>query len=117
MTSFPRSARLLKPAEFKQVIGNGRRRRSSSFTAFELANPECIAARLGLTVSRKAMPKAVARNRFKRIVRESFRRQPQLPRCDIVIMAAPTARKVSASQLAAELIEYWGRLRERWPVS
>ncbi len=117
MTSFPRSARLLKPAELKQVIGNGRRRRSSSFNAIELANPECIAARLGLTVSRKAMPKAVARKRFKRIVRESFRRQPQLPRCDIVIMAAPTARKVSASQLAAELIEYWGRLRERWPVS
>lgn len=68
-------------------------------------------------MAKKALPLAVARNRFKRIVRESFRQQSGLPPCDVVIMATPNARKVTAGQLAAELTEYWGRLRERWPAS
>ena len=43
-------------------------------------------ARLGLVVSKKGNPKAVRRNRIKRITREQFRRHAlQLPAVDIVI--------------------------------
>ena len=40
-----------------------------------------------------------------------------LPCCDVVIMAATGARTTDRRQLAAELHEYWRRLRERWPAS
>lgn len=116
MTGFPRTARLLKPADFKRVISQGRRRRSPSFTAYEHAG-ETGDARFGLTVSRKAMPRSVDRNRFKRIARESFRASLPLPRCDVVIMASANAKLKSRHELAAELIDYWTRLRERWPAS
>ncbi|MGQ0697132.1 MAG: ribonuclease P protein component [Panacagrimonas sp.] len=116
MTGFPRAARLLRPIDFKRVISEGRKRRSASFTAFEQAG-QSERARLGLTVSRKAMPRSVDRNRFKRIARESFRAAAPLPLCDVVIMAAPSARTAERSQLAAELGDYWKRLRERWHVS
>ncbi len=43
-------------------------------------------ARLGLVVSKKGNPKAVRRNRIKRVIREQFRRHArQLPAVDIVI--------------------------------
>lgn len=116
MTGFPRAARLLKPLEFKRVISGGRKRRSSSFTAYEMAG-EAGSARLGLTVSRKAMPRSVDRNRFKRIAREAFRSAASLPSCDVVIMATATARTIERRQLAAELGDYWKRMRERWPAS
>ena len=43
-------------------------------------------ARLGLVVTKKGNPKAVRRNRIKRIIREQFRRQAHvLPAVDIVV--------------------------------
>ncbi len=97
-------------------MGQGRRRRSASFTAFELPGLG-ESARVGLTVSRKSLPRSIDRNRFKRIVRETFRASLPLPCCDVVIMAAIGARTTDRRQLAAELHEYWRRLRERWPAS
>lgn len=113
MTGFARTARLLRPADFKRVMSQGRKKRSASFTAYEHEGPGQL-ARLGLTVSRKAMPRAVDRNRFKRLARESFRAAGPLPAHDVVIMASPAARKTARSELANELRNYWQRLRERW---
>lgn len=97
-------------------MAHGRRRRGNSFTAIEQAGAT-DGPRLGLAVSKKALPHAVDRNRFKRIVRESFRAALDLPACDVVILASPAARATERRQLALELGEYWKRLRERWPRS
>lgn len=98
------------------MISQGRKRRGKSFTAFEQIG-EGETARFGITASRKNLPRSVDRNRFKRLARESFRLSQPLPRCDVVIMATPAARTATRVELAAELIEYWGRLRARWPAS
>lgn len=116
MAGFARTARLLRPADFKRVMSQGRKKRSASFTAYEHEGPSEL-ARLGLTVSRKAMPRAVDRNRFKRLARESFRAAGPLPARDVVIMASPTARKTARGALATELHDYWQRLREQWSGS
>jgi ribonuclease P protein component len=116
LTGFPRSVRLLTPADFKRVLMQGRKRRSASFTAIEQSG-QGDTARLGITVSRKTMPRSVDRNRFKRIARESFRAALPLPCCDVVIMAAVPARTTERHALAAELHEYWRSLRSRWPAS
>lgn len=97
-------------------MSQGRRRRSASFTAFEQRG-ETDHARLGLTVSRKSMPRSVDRNRFKRLVRESFRLARNLPACDVVLSATPVTRTVAPRKLADELRDYWNRLPERWPAS
>ena len=47
-------------------------------------------SRLGLVISKKNAKKAVLRNRFKRIVRESFRaNQKSLKNFDFVVLARP----------------------------
>lgn len=67
--------------------------------------------RLGLAISRKAAPRAVDRNRVKRIVRESFRhRQTSLAGRDLVVLARPGIGRQSSVELRAALEQLWGKI-------
>lgn len=70
---FPRSARLLRHADFEQVYKNGRRHFSAHVTVFFLGRePKEGAMRVGFTVG-KVLGGAVVRNRMKRCLREAVR--------------------------------------------
>ena len=58
--------------EFQHVYRNGKRYEGVFITAFVIENQEPN-HRLGVTASKKALGKAVQRNRAKRLLRESFR--------------------------------------------
>ena len=68
---FPKSARLLKRAEFRRVYDEGQRRNGSYFAVFYRPNG-LGETRLGITVPAR-VGKAVLRNRVKRRLREAFR--------------------------------------------
>jgi len=81
--AFPRSARLLRHADFERVYKQGRRHFSASMTVFYWPRPEgtttpaaksvkAAGLRIGFTVSR-ALGGAVERNRMKRRLREAVR--------------------------------------------
>ena len=76
---FPRTARLLRHADFERVYKQGRRHFSASITVFYLPRPEPEAPtsglRIGFTVGR-ALGGAVQRNRIKRRLREAVRMTP-----------------------------------------
>ena len=63
---------LRDPAEFQHVYRNGRRFDGVFITVFVIDN-ETSQHRLGVTASKKAVGKAVQRNRAKRLLRETFR--------------------------------------------
>jgi ribonuclease P protein component len=68
-------------------------------------------SRLGLVISRKAAGSAVARNRIKRQVRESFRHwQGQLGSLDIVVIGRPGIAAQPNKVLSAALQGIWKRL-------
>ena len=68
-------------------------------------------ARLGLAVAKKHVRRAVARNRIKRLIRESFRRHRDLLEgLDIVVLVRPGVEKADNATLLAALNRHWRRL-------
>jgi ribonuclease P protein component len=110
-------------AEFQHVYRNGKRYEGVFITAFIIENQESN-HRLGVTASKKAIGKAVKRNRAKRLLRETFRLSETLMRgldkkYDWVLNAkiAVLSQKVEAPcQELKGIIEKVGRLETRAPV-
>ena len=64
-------------------------------------------------MSRRAAKRAVDRNRLKRIAREIFRTQKDLPHWDFVVMAKPLAATTPSAALRESLTEHFERLRQK----
>jgi len=96
--------RLLRRADFQNVLGGGRRcaRRFLVFCAAPRESAD-LPTRLGLTVSGK-VGGAVARNRVKRRLREIFRRRHAAlpPGWDIVLIARPGCADAPSAGFAAD---------------
>lgn len=115
--TLPRSARLLKPAEFNKVF---EKNAGSSDACFRvIARPSCQReTRLGIAVSKKVEKKATARNRIKRVVRESFRlwrareTSVDVRPMDIVVLARPASTTICNRQLRRSLEQHWTRLSQ-----
>ena len=76
--TFPAEYRLRHPAEFRRVFDRRRSVSDDKLIVYACENLQAH-SRLGLSVSRK-VGGAVARNRWKRLIREAFRRsRGQLP--------------------------------------
>ncbi|MDP6182511.1 MAG: ribonuclease P protein component [Gammaproteobacteria bacterium] len=102
--------RLLKPIEFQHTFAQGKRYRCRFFTVTARVN-ELKHPRLGLAISRKHAPRAVERNRIKRVVRESFRcNATRMGPVDIVVQATATARSESSDVLSRKLEVLWSKL-------
>ena len=98
---FPRAARLTRPSEFTRVFKQGRRSHSRYFILIAKSGGE--RARLGLAVGRKVSPRAVARNRIKRIVRDAFRRTA-LPPVDLVVVARNGCGRADTDALREDIL-------------
>ena len=102
-TPCARQSRLTRPAQFEAVLAGGRRSGSRSFLARALPNAERI-CRLGLIVGKKAAPRAVDRNRIKRLVRIVHRRlAAELGELDIVVQLRGNPRGRGNAELFEEL--------------
>ena len=111
---FQRSQRLCRPAQFQAAYAQGRRFGNELFTATVRVNDGHASARLGLSIAARSVGNAVNRNRLRRQVRESFRRQQGLPPVDIVIGARNGAREAPAKALREALERLWKQINEAW---
>ncbi|MCB1724467.1 MAG: ribonuclease P protein component [Chromatiaceae bacterium] len=110
---FPRSARLLKAAEFEHVFAQPRRSADRYFTVLARAS-KCPRARLGLAISKRQVPSAVLRNRLKRLARERFRQLcGTVHGLDLVIMARAAAGNAARPSLNASLDHHLKSLTQR----
>ena len=103
----------MTPSDFTPVFKNPVVASSAAFTI--LAKPNNLdRPRLGLTMAKKKVKLAVARNRLKRISRESFRlNQHDLPNIDIIVMAKKGSDNLSNEELTAQLLKLWQKLIRR----
>ncbi|MEM7281599.1 MAG: ribonuclease P protein component [Pseudomonadota bacterium] len=106
--SFPKCVSLRRPAQFSRVFEKPKRTSDGLFTVLARRN-ELGFPRLGLAISKKSVGKTnVKRNRFRRVVRESFRlSQHELPNVDVVVMAKQGVQKASSQELQQSLNNHW----------
>jgi ribonuclease P protein component len=100
MPSYPKSNRLRNRSDFDSV-----RRAGKEFVGvfFRVRLLPSSSFKLGLIVSRK-FGKSTIRNRFKRLIRESFRHLPStLAPCHIVVLPRIEAKGASYQDLFSEL--------------
>jgi ribonuclease P protein component len=96
------------------VLKGGRRVQEKLLTLVVLPAAAAPAeARLGLAISARAVPRALARNRIKRLARESFRAcRAQLPAADLVLQARAGAGTAERAELRSTLDRLWRRVKE-----
>jgi ribonuclease P protein component len=111
--TFGKNRRLLKSSDFKEVFDNN---------SVRVAHPNLLilsepngteTSRLGLVIGKKNVPTAVARNKVKRIVRETFRLTDLPVAVDLVFLARKDLGKLSSAELATLIQQSWVRLAAR----
>ncbi|WP_295538732.1 ribonuclease P protein component [uncultured Thiohalocapsa sp.] len=114
-TGLPRHKRLTQASEFSRVFRRPARRSDDCFSVAARHRNVCDAhgapARLGLAISRKALPRAVDRNRVKRIVRESFRHLRLCPGIDFVVVARTGLRRADKAAMRASIDTHFDTLQ------
>ncbi|MCA8864189.1 MULTISPECIES: ribonuclease P protein component [unclassified Halomonas] len=109
---FPRQLRLLNAGDFSHVFEQADLKVHGKGMMALVRLSTRGYPRLGLVVSKKNVKRAVDRNRFKRLVRESVRlRQHQLPSVDIVVLARRGVQDIDNDTLHRQLHGMWKRLQ------
>jgi ribonuclease P protein component len=115
--TLPARLRLRRRRDFNAAYARGRRMGDGFFAVTATCN-ETGTPRLGLAVAVKVAGGAVARNRIRRIIRESFRlHQGEIPAVDLVVSARPKARDASGRTLHASLAALWKKVGEQCAIS
>ncbi len=104
---FPGASRLADGADFDLVFKQPARSSDRFFTVLYRGN-DLGYPRIGLAIAKKRVRRAVARNRLKRIIRDSFRHaKNQLLGADIVIMARDRTELAENKELFSSLEKHW----------
>ncbi|MCP4431567.1 MAG: ribonuclease P protein component [Gammaproteobacteria bacterium] len=105
--SYPRQNRLTRAIDYRQVFENNFRQGDVNITILVRNEPGSL-ARLGFAIAKKQIPKAIQRNRLKRVLRESFRKNKyRLPDHDMVIMVRRSILKLDPALLNSSLEKHW----------
>ena len=110
---FSRRQRLTQSRDFDRLFRSSER--SSDDLVTVLARRSGLTqARLGMAISRKCAPRAVDRNRLKRVIRESFRQAGELlGGLDLVVIGRRGKRPIESGLLVKSLDKHWMVVSER----
>lgn len=110
--NFPRCLRLVTKAHYKSVFDKSAKVNQRHLLVLFKPNQKPY-ARLGLVIGKRVANLAVARNRIKRVIRESFRlNQEQLKGLDVVVIGRQQCDKLDKANLRRGIDKLWEKLRE-----
>lgn len=115
---FPRRVRLLTARDYKRVFDDAPYRASGPELLVLARDAIDQTPRLGVVVSKKNCRLAHQRNRFKRVVRESFRlQQQQLGGLDIIVLARRGIAELDNASIRELLGKSWKRILKKADAS
>lgn len=110
---FTRRARLIRQEDFQSVF-RSTLKLENPYLKILVRHNGLGSPRLGLTIPKKWVKRAVARNRIKRIIRESFRlNQHRLGDWDIIVLGGRGVDTKSNTVLCSILDKHWSKLIDR----
>ena len=117
MNLFPKNYRLRKRCEFEYLKKHGKRIQNNLYIINYAHNPSMNASRLGITATKKT-GNAVVRNRIKRLVRETFRKNRHIliHKYDMNVIAKRQIRERSNQQCVDALLALLKRLSKEHDV-
>lgn len=105
---------MAEPADYQRVFSQCRFKVNDRYLTLLAVNNDLEFPRLGLAISRKVARSAVARNRIKRQIRETFRvQQASLDALDIVVLGRQGAALANKRELGAALEKLWNQLAKK----
>lgn len=111
--AFPKRLRLLKAADFSRIKGT-QLKASSKHLLVLAKHSDLPYPRLGLAVAKRHVKLAVARNRIKRVARESFRHNISLlPNIDMLLLVRSGVTELNNEELYLCLEKFWKQLAKR----
>ena len=115
LACFRKQVKLLKAADYNHVFDKPVRSSDAYFTVLARSN-DLTHPRLGLAFTKKRVKLAVARNRLKRISRESFRLlqlKKNTSSVDYIVLAGGQCAKATNQQLFLSLEKHWQHLNKK----
>ncbi|MBT8421195.1 MAG: ribonuclease P protein component [Gammaproteobacteria bacterium] len=107
---FPCCLRLRRKRDYARVFDDPYRSTDSAVTVLGRPNGRDI-PRLGLAISKRWLPRAVSRNRIKRLIRESFRaHRRQLQGMDVVVISRSAIANIESIDFSRSLERHWKRM-------
>ena len=101
---FTKAQRLLTPAEFREVFDAPEYKLHQSHLMAFVRSGTSDHARVGMAITKRKVPTAVARNLIKRKIRENFRIQAfQLKNKDIVFIVKKSTKDLNNKDLDNEI--------------
>jgi ribonuclease P protein component len=111
--NFSKNYRLSNSSEFQKVFDKNDLKISNANLLILALSSEKKNSRLGLVIGKKNVKTAVGRNKVKRVVRETFRKNAFKPSLDVIVIARRGLANLTADQLNLLLNESWCRLHDR----
>jgi len=113
MAKFSRNQMSMSKPDFQRVFKSGQK--SADAQLVILARPNGLAiSRLGLAIAKKYTPRAVDRNRIKRLIRESFmHHQPFNISIDAVVINRTAITQKNNQQVFQSLANHWQRISSK----
>lgn len=112
--SFTKEQRLLTPAAFREVFDAPERKlHQSHLMAFVRANT-LDQPRIGMAITKRKVPTAVARNLIKRQIRENFRMQAfKLENKDIVFIVKKSIKDIDKKEIKKQINNIFKKIENK----
>lgn len=107
MSRFGKKSAAMQKTDYNKVFAENEKSGDGMFLVLARRNSKGL-SRLGLAIAKKHTPKAVQRNRIKRLIRESFRNhQPFSVSMDTVVINRSGVASRKNAQIAESLSRHW----------
>jgi len=111
---YTRTLRLTSQSDYQRVFQNTTCKSADKYLTVLACRNAYDYPRLGLAITKKKLAKAVARNRIKRLIRDSFRHHlEELEGLDIVVLSHSCVKTTSNKVILDRLHQHWNNLSRR----